>query len=285
MTFDGDAEHQPRLDSLQRVHLEEESIMRLLFTLTLLLAASVSRSEPAPANPAVEHPDRPTADRSRDAGRRPADILRFMQIQPGQTVLDLFAGGGYYTELLAHQVGSEGRVISHNNQAYLDYARDELETRFAEGRLANVTRLTSEANDLALEPESIDRVMMVLAYHDLYFEPGNGSWPNIDGPALLETLCQALRPSGILGVIDHVAAAGSPQETGNTLHRIDPELARTEIEASGCFRLDASSDVLRNPEDDLARPMNDPQVRGRTDRFVFRFIRLPAAESADQEPR
>ena len=114
---------------------------------------------------------------------------------------------------------------------------------------------------------------MVLAYHDIYFVDANNSWPKIDGPALLAEIRKGLKPGGTLAVVDHYAAAGSPRETGGTLHRIDPEIVISEIEAAG-FELEAKSDVLRNMEDDYSKGMFDPEVRGKTDRFVLKF-RLP----------
>ncbi len=92
----------------------------------------------------------------------------------------------------------------------------------------------------------------------------------IDGPALLAELYQAMKPGAVLGIVDHYAEAGSPRETGGTLHRIDPEIVVTDLTKAG-FILDGKSELLRNMEDDYAKNMADPTVRGKTDRFVFRF--------------
>jgi len=219
---------------------------------------------------AAANKGRTEADQARDAGRQPAKVLEFFGIQPGMTVLDMFSGGGYYTEMLSHIVGPEGGVIAHSNQVYAGFVGEETKNRYANKRLANVEILMAENNELDLPDASFDAIMMVLAYHDIYYiDPDNG-WPEIDGPRLVETLYSGLRPGGILAVVDHYAAPGSPSETGNTLHRIDPDIVVTELEAAG-FVLEEKSDVLRNMDDDHSLNMGNPEVRGKTDRFVFRF--------------
>ena len=222
---------------------------------------------------AVSHPDRTEADRERDAGRKPGDVLEFFGIEPGMTVLDMFSGGGYYTELLSRIVGPEGRVVAHTNSAYAGFVGDEATNRYADGRLANVDILLAENNELELREDEFDAIMLVLAYHDIYFaDPANG-WPKIDGPRFIAELRKGLKPGGMLAVVDHFAAAGSPRETGGTLHRIDPQIVIDELEAEG-FVLEARSDVLRNMDDDHSKAMFDPEIRGKTDRFVMKF-RLP----------
>ena len=219
---------------------------------------------------AAANEGRTEADRARDAGRKPAEVLEFFGIQPGMTVLDMYSGGGYYTEMLSHIIGPEGSVIAHSNQAYAGFVGEEATNRYANNRLGNVEILMAENNELALPNASFDAIMMVLAYHDIYYvDPDNG-WPEIDGPRFVETLYNGLRPGGILAVVDHSAAPGSPSETGNTLHRIDPDIVTAELEAAG-FVLEAKSDVLRNMDDDHSVNMGAPEVRGKTDRFVFRF--------------
>ncbi len=219
---------------------------------------------------ALAHPTRSETDRARDAGRRPAAVLEFFGIAPGMQVLDLYSGGGYYSELLSHVVGAAGSVTAHNNAAYLGFARTEIEARYADNRLPNVSRLTAENNELQLDANRFDAVTMILTYHDIYYvDPDNG-WPAIDGPDLLAELHRALKPGGIVGLVDHSAPAGAPAETGGTTHRIDAAIVIEQMQAAG-FTLEARSDVLRNPQDDLEKSMADPAVRGKTDRFVLRF--------------
>lgn len=229
----------------------------------------------ATANPvqeAVAHPGRSDADRAADATRKPDQVLAFFGIEPGMTVLDMFSGGGYYTELLSYLVGPGGRVHAHNNTPYLDWLAEEIATRYAGDRLPNVTRFTAENNALALEAGQFDAVLLIMSYHDIYHVNPESGWEQLDGPAMLAELFQSMKPGAVLGVVDHAATGGAPPETGETLHRIDPDLARAEIEAAG-FVFEAASNALANPADDHSLEVFDDQIRGRTDRFVFRFRR------------
>ena len=234
-------------------------------------------TRPVPADPVLQavlaaeaNAARPAADRARDRSRQGAAVLTFFRIGPGMTVLDLWSGGGYYTELLSHVVGGSGRVVAHNNTPYLEFARDDLAVRFAPGRLPNVERLLAENNQLALPAGRFDAVLMTNVYHDIYFVDDKAGWPRIDGPKLLAEVFQSLKPGGVLGVTDHAALPGAPPETGGTLHRIDPALLKREITAAG-FVLEAESDVLMNPTDDRTKSAFDPSVQGRTEQVVIRF--------------
>jgi predicted methyltransferase len=233
-------------------------------------------SKPAPVTQisiyesAVASTGRTDADRERDAGRKPAAVLEFFAIEPGMTVLDMFSGGGYYTEMLSSVVGAEGKVVAHSNQAYAQFVADESNARYVDGRLTNVEILMAENNELELPANTFDATMLMLSYHDIYYASAEDDWPKIDGPKLLAEFFSGLKSGGILAVVDHSAAAGSPPETGGTLHRIDPSIVTAEIEAAG-FILDGKSDVLRNMDDDHSLPVFDEQIRGKTDRFVMKF--------------
>ncbi len=219
---------------------------------------------------AVSHPDRRAADRERDAGRKPVEVLAFFGIEPGMAVLDMFSGGGYYSELLSYVVGPDGRVVAHSNEAYLNFVGDEFNERHADGRLANVEVLMAENNELELPSEAFDAVMLILSYHDIFYADPDNGWPKIDGPKLLAELYQSMKPGAVLGVVDHYAEAGSPRETGNSVHRIDPGIVISELEIAG-FVLDGKSQVLRNMDDDYNKIVFDPELRGKTDRFALRF--------------
>lgn len=221
---------------------------------------------------AVANPARNDSDRARDVGRKPAQVLDFMRIAPGMTVLDMFSGGGYYSELLSYVVGENGSVVAHSNEAYLSFVGDDFKAHHADGRLPNVDVLMAENNELELAADQFDAIFLILAFHDIYHVAPQQGWPRIDGEKMLAELFKSLKPGGIVGIVDHFAEAGAPRETGNTVHRIDPGIVIADMQAAG-FQLDAKSDLLRNMDDDYSKIVFDPEVRGKTDRFVLRFIK------------
>jgi predicted methyltransferase len=239
-------------------------------------AAPAAAPEPAAAPAtsiyadAVASTTRLDGDSDRDAGRKPAEVLEFLGIARGASVLEMFASGGYYTELLAHVVGDTGHVVAHQNTPLMNFSGDAIKARHANNRLPNTEVLMAENNELALDADQFDAITIVLNYHDLYWVSEQYGWAEFDVASFLAELHKGLKPGGILGIVDHYAAPGSPAETGNTLHRIDPAVVIEEVQAAG-FVLDGESDVLRNPEDDHSKSVFDPEIRGKTDRFVLRF--------------
>ena len=225
---------------------------------------------------AVNNAARSDADRARDAGRKPGEVLAFFEIKPGMRVLDMFSGGGYYSELLSYVVGESGRVSAHSNEAYAQYVAEESMTRYGGDRLPNVHTLMAENNKLSLGESEYDAVLLVLSFHDIFYVDPDNDWPKIDGPALLAELYKGLKPGGVIGIVDHYAEAGSARETGGTLHRIDPNIVVADMEAAG-FIAAGKSEALRNMDDDYSMNMSDPAVSGKTDRFVMKF-RKPRQE-------
>lgn len=221
---------------------------------------------------AIADSRRPATDVARDAGRKPQAVLEFAGLAPGMSLLDMFAGGGYYTELAAYVVGAEGKVVAYNNTGYSMAAAKEIATRYANGRLADVEQLVSENNELELPASTFDVVLFVLSYHDVYYLDGERGWTRIDRPLLLREVFDAVKPGGRVIVIDHVAKSGMPNEQVRALHRIDPELIKADFQAAG-FHYDTESDVLRNPDDSFDIIAMAPNVRGRTDRALLRFIK------------
>ncbi len=236
--------------------------------------ATASETPAAPPGASIEqalaHPDRLASDREIDKRRKPDQVLALFDIKPGSTVLDMFSGGGYYSEIASFIVGERGAVHAHNNTPYLKFVKDDLAKRFTPGRLPNVKRFTAENNQLDLPAETFDAVLLILSYHDVYHVAPQYGWEKLDGPKMLAEIFQSMKSGAVLGVVDHVAAAGAPPETGETLHRIDPELAKKEITAAG-FVFEAESDALRNPDDPHTDSAFSKEMRGRTDRFIFRF--------------
>ena len=219
-------------------------------------------------------PDRIEGDRKSDPLRRPDLVLEFFELKPGMTVLDLFSGGGYYTEIVSRVVGENGKVLAHNNEAYLDFAKDGLVGRFQDKRLANVERVTAEADELELAADTYDAALAMLTWHDFYYADVENGWAAIDETALIQKLCVALKSGAVLGLSDHVAVSGSdPEKSGEALHRVDPQRIKDDLEGT-CFEFEGEINSLRNEQDNHEAPMFAQGVRGRTDRVVYKFRRL-----------
>ena len=230
--------------------------------------------QPAEVDAALENPRRRPADRAQDDRRQAAAVLDYFGIETGMVVLDLYSGGGYYAELLAYLVGPSGRVVAHNNTPYLTFAQAELADRYREGRLPNVEQLIAENNELELPEQRFDAVVMIKAYHDVYFVDEEAGWEPIDRIDFLVEVYDSMKPGAVLGIVDHAAAPGSPATTGGTLHRIDPAVIRRDMDQAG-FIYEGESSILRNTQDDYSRTVFDEKVRNRTDKVVLRF-RKPA---------
>lgn len=209
---------------------------------------------------------RPAKDIARDAGRKPAQVLTFLGVQPGMTAIDLIAASGYYTEVLSAAVGSKGTVYAQNNDYVLKMrngANDKAMTkRLAGNRLPNVIRLDKGISDLGIEPASIDLGITALNFHDIY----NGSGADA-ALGFLKAAFAALKPGGVLGIIDHQGKADSDN---SKLHRIHSALVKQTATQAG-FKIEAESDLLANPDDNHTKKVFSPKIRGKTDRFLLKL--------------
>ena len=222
---------------------------------------------PAYIKAAVNAPDRPAADKALDEGRKPEQMLAFFGIKPGMQVADIWAGGGWTTELLSRVVGPSGKVYSQNIPKFpakYQMIADQWHARVP--RLANVVEVAKpfDAPDLLpVTPNSLDAVLINLNYHDMVgFK--------VDRAKVNQQILAALKPGGVYGIVDHSAQAGSGDRDTATLHRIDEKFLIGEVEKAG-FKLKASSSALRHPEDD--RTWLVFKKRGQTDRFMLKFIK------------
>lgn len=251
------------------------SCSSVMFSLFLMAPCTDGGGEDISAAVAatVANPQRPATDIAKDANRKPAEVLSFFNIEPGMTVLDLFSGGGYYTEMLNSLVGEDGKVIAHSNEAYMSFVGDAYQKRHADGRLANTETVITEINDINLEENSLDAALLVLTWHDFMFADPENGWPAIDENLLINNLCAAMKPGAVLGLVDHVAnSGGDATQVARDLHRIDPQVVKDSFKDS-CFTLDARAEFLNNPDDDHTLSVFDKTIRGKTDRFVFRYVR------------
>ena len=252
-----------------------------------IVRAAMTESAPVPAaqipkpiTDAINAPDRPAADKALDAGRKPDQIMAFYGIKPGMKVADIFAGGGYMTELIARIVGSGGVVYSQNGPFGEKYKKigDSWNERLKEPALKNVVAVNKpfDAPDvLPVPPGSLDAVIIHLNYHDMVGFKLNRENVNT-------AVFKALKPGGIYGIVDHSAKPGTGDTQTATLHRIDEDFLIKDVEKAG-FKLIGASAALRHPEDD--RTWMVFQHRGETDRFMLKFVKAPAVAAGDNASR
>jgi predicted methyltransferase len=233
--------------------------------------AAPQHAQPPYLTAAINDPGR-QADRADDARRKIAQVMAFAQVKPGDKVLELIPGSGYFTRVFSGVVGPKGHVYALWPDEYAAEAKSDvanLRKLAGQPHYANVSVLTQPAAKLDA-PESVDVVFTSQNYHD-YPDEFMG---RVDPVVLDRQVYDALKPGGVYIVIDHVAPAGSGMRDTDTLHRIDPAIVRKQVESAG-FVFDGESDALRNPADPHDIKVFDKSIRGHTDQFMYRF-RKPA---------
>ena len=231
--------------------------------------ADAASSAHAVVEAAVSDPRRPDEQVKLDATRKPAVSVLFSEAKSGDRIVDVMSGNGYFTRILSQLVGPAGRIYAYIPTEQIAHCSPQeiagTQAIARDSSYGNVTLLTGSLAEFQL-PKELDLVWMSQSYHDLH--------DSFLGPAnvavLNGTIFDALKPGGIFFVIDHVAEAGSGLRDTETLHRIDPDRMKQEIEAAG-FVLEAQSDALRNAGDDHKLAIFDSSIRGRTDQVMLRF--------------
>lgn len=239
----------------------------------LVIASGIASAEVWTADElaaALNGPDRPDADKARDAGRKPADVVVFGGIEPGMVVLDVMASGGWYTEVLSIATGPEGTVYSQNSQSSLESrggaSLKALNERLGDDRLPNVVRTIGELGELNIEPGSVDAALTALNFHDTYNFNGDKA-----ATEFLQNIYRYLKPGGVLVMIDHIGDAGGEN---TKLHRIAKQNV-IDLIAGTEFVVEADSELLGNPADDHTQMVFGKDMRGNTDRFLLK-LRKPA---------
>jgi len=238
-----------------------------LIAAAALMLAPVAAVAWSPVSDSMADNRRPAADRERDARSKPAEILAFAGVKPGDHVADLVMGGGYYTRLFSGVVGPNGKVFAWQPAEFIafsaNYGKAPAELP---GVYPNLTTSTAKFQELKL-PAGLDVVFTNQNYHDFYLkEAGEGTAAYIN-----KAVFAALKPGGVYVIIDHAAAPGTPlPEAANKLHRIDIEQVKKDLTAVG-FVLDGESSVLANSADPKTSNVFDPSIRGKTDQFILRF--------------
>jgi predicted methyltransferase len=216
---------------------------------------------------AIDDPGR-AAHRAVDARRKPAELIRFAELKPGDKVLDLIPGDGYFTRIFSKVVGPEGKVYAVWPQSYAKLAMGNVATLrqlSADTSYGNIVTEVQPTPVLAA-PEKLDMVWTSQNYHD-YPDEFMGK---TDLSVLNKAVFEILKPGGTYVVIDHAAEPGSGMRDTEKLHRIDPAAVRQQVEAAG-FEFAGESEVLHNPQDPLTLTVFDPAIRGRTSQFAYKF--------------
>jgi predicted methyltransferase len=236
----------------------------------LALASAGAHSAPSSALPpfiaaAVADSGRPAEDTARDANRKPGATLAFAGVKPGMKVLELAPGKGYYTRLLSATVGSTGKVFSVTSPPKPGAPPPPVQAIAADPHYSNVTAIVKATTaEPLVVPEKVDLVWTSQNYHDFH------NIPDVDIATINKRVFDALRPGGIYLVLDHSAQAGSGARDTNTLHRIDEDTVKQEVEAAG-FKLVGESKILRNKADTRTAKVFDPSIQGHTDQFILKF--------------
>jgi predicted methyltransferase len=204
-------------------------------------------------------PLRTDQDKRADETRKPVEFLQFAQVKPGMRVLDVAAGAGYTTQLLALAVGSDGTVWAQG-----EAPSQSLQKRLSEHPQSNIVPVTRSFQDPVPDGVSnLDLVTIVMNYHDIAYLP-------VDRARMDRHLFDALKPGGRLVIIDHAAKSGTGVGAAKTLHRIDEAVVRQELTQAG-FRLDAESNFLRVPADPREQAFFDMHTP--TDKFALRYVK------------
>ncbi|MFI4964042.1 MAG: class I SAM-dependent methyltransferase [Caulobacterales bacterium] len=237
--------------------------------MTLSLGAVAAVAAPGvPANIAAAVADKGRdADRDADPRRHPAELIAFSGVKPGDKVVDLIPGSGYFTRIFSKVVGPKGHVYMIWPNEYAKEAQpDPVKNQaLAKTGYPNTSVILQPGAAFAT-PEPVDLVFTVQNYHD-YPDKFMGK---IDPMILNRAVFKALKPGGVFLVVDHTAEAGSGLRDTDTLHRIDPAIVKKQVTDAG-FVFEGESKVLRNPSDDLKKLVFDKSIRGHTDQFAYKF--------------
>jgi len=243
----------------------------LLFALAAapLIAKPVSQATGGVAA-AVASTSRTADNVKLDESRKPQQVLQFLGLKPGMKVLDPFGINKYWAEITAPAVGPKGHVTVWEPT---QFAKEEARKSFDEfaAKQKNVSLLVSPFEAPDFGTGSYDFALINLDYHDVYWTSDKYGVKRMEPDAWLKTLYAAMKPGATIGVIDHIANPSSDtRATVDKLHRIDPEVVKADFKRAG-FVFAGSSDLLRNRADDHSLLVFDPKIRGKTDRFIFKF--------------
>jgi predicted methyltransferase len=247
---------------MRKINVVAAGVVASLAAAALVGCATMQPDNSAAISAAVANPARPAADVARDAARKPAAVLAFSHVKPGDKVLELIPSAGYFTHLFSGVVGPNGKVYAASPNLNPETGKAAT-IKAADPAFPNVTPILFGRTFGS--PEPVDMIFTAQNYHDFHL-----TRLKLDVPALDRALYGALKPGGLLVIEDHSALAGSDLTVPDALHRIDENIVKKEVEAAG-FVFEGESDALRNPADPRTANVFTPAIRGHTDQFLLRF--------------
>jgi predicted methyltransferase len=236
----------------------------------LLLAGNAHAQPPAFISSAVAAQSRPAEAVKLDESRKPAEILAFLGLKPGMVAADIMTGSGYWAEIMADVVGASGKVAAFEPTQFYNDPEERKVWKALIERRRDIDFVRYPFEDFRAGGRRFDFVIINLSYHDLYWESAEYRIPRTDPQAFLKELFVAVKPGGVVGIVDHVGLPGDTRAVVEKLHRIDPAVVKADFLAAG-FKLEAQSTLLANPADNHDVLVFNPEIRGKTDRFVYRF--------------
>ena len=247
----------------------KRALISVLAVMTIATAVPLTAKQAQPDFAAAVASKRSADASKQDESRKPAEILAFLGLEKGMKAADIMTGSGYWAEIMANALGAGNVTAFEPDQFYTAPEEQEKWKALVSSRPdIKFARYPFEA--FAADKDSFDFTIINLSYHDLYWESAQYKIPRTDPAAFLKELYKATKPGGIVGIVDHVGLPGDTRMVVDKVHRIDPETVKADFKAAG-FVLEAESDLLANPADDHSKLVFDASIRGKTDRFVFRF--------------
>lgn len=254
----------------------KKQVLAAVGALALFAAACTTMGAPAGPPPltvadynaVLADPGRTEADKNDDAARKPAEVLAFSELRKGDTVLELEAGRGWFSDIISLAIGPTGKLIAQYPPEFA-YGDPAFKARTDAGRLTNAVITKSHFDALDVASGSVDRVLWILGPHELYYKPANSNGLGADDKTYAE-IKRVLKPGGLFIVMDHAADKGTPATAAQTLHRIDPSIVLSSVGSAG-FEYVGKSDILANPSDDRTKTPFAPDIRRHTDQFLFKF--------------
>jgi predicted methyltransferase len=226
---------------------------------TLAFQAQAQDEQVARMRSALAAPGRPAEDKERDAVRKPVETVQFLGLKTGQTVIDVIAAGGWFTEVLSAAVGPSGKVLAQNPEFFVSRPGFAEAEKQRNDRLRNVEPVHGELAAKGIVSQA-DGAVTALNLHDLY----NGQNGEAAAVAFAKGVYDALKPGGVFGVIDHIGIAG---QDNASFHRMQVAQAKDVLTKAG-FRIEAESNILANPADDHTKGVRD--MARHTDQFLIR---------------